>query len=114
KERRRLIVKFSPPPTSCLVQEVFVKNLYGRIASMQNHKKTIFSILVIILFVSACSADQPVDAPTPTESVFLTLPVTDTPAAPTETPQPTNTPLPALERAKYTLNTTIDYDAHTV
>ncbi|MCL4268424.1 MAG: hypothetical protein KJZ72_02715 [Anaerolineales bacterium] len=81
---------------------------------MQNHKKTIISILVIILFASACSADQPVDAPTPTESVFLTLPVTDTPAAPTETPQPTNTPLPALERAKYTLNTTIDYDAHIV
>jgi len=33
---------------------------------------------------------------------------------PSNTPQPTATPLPVPERAKYTLDTTIDYDAHTV
>jgi len=81
---------------------------------MQNHKKIILSFLVIIFFLSACSSNQAADISTPTEPVFLTLPVTETPAVPTETPPPTNTPLPTLERAKYTLNTTIDYDAHTV
>lgn len=86
----------------------------GRIASMQNHKKIILSFLAIIFFLSACSPKQSVDVPTPTEPVFVELPVTDTPALPTVTPHPTNTPLPALERAKYTLNTTIDYDAKTV
>lgn len=80
---------------------------------MPNYKKTIFSFLAIIFFLSACSSNQTADVPTPTESVFATLPVTDTPAIVTETPLPTNTPLPALERAKYILNTTIDYDAHT-
>lgn len=81
---------------------------------MQNHKKYILSFLVIILFLSACSSNQPADLSTATAPVFVTAPVTDTPAVPTETALPTNTPLPALERAKYTLNTTIDYDAHTV
>jgi hypothetical protein len=33
---------------------------------------------------------------------------------PTNTPVPTATPAPVLKRAKYTLDTTIDYDAHTV
>jgi len=81
---------------------------------MQIHKRTTLTLLAIILLLSACSSNQPADVPTPTEDIFLTLPVTDTPAAPTETPQPTGTPLPALERAKYTLNTLIDYDAKTV
>ncbi len=80
---------------------------------MQNHKKTIL-FSVIIFFLSACASNQPVDAPTATAPVFVELPVTDTPGIPTETPAPTNTPLPALERAKYTLNTLIDYDAKTV
>lgn len=81
---------------------------------MQNHQKILLSFLAIIFFLSACSANQTTEVPTVTEPVFLTLPVTKTPAAPTETPLPTNTPLPTLERAKYTLNTNIDYDAHTV
>jgi hypothetical protein len=81
---------------------------------MHNHKKTILSFLAIIFFLSACSSNQAADVTTPTEQVFLTLPVTDTPAVPTETPLPTNTPLPTLERAKYTLNTTVDYDAHLI
>lgn len=78
---------------------------------------TIFALLAAFLFISACFPAQPVvDAPPSTEPVFLTLPVTDTSIAPleTETPQPTNTPRPALERAKYTLNAAVDYDAHTV
>ena len=81
---------------------------------MQIYKKISLSLLVIIFFLSACSSNQAAEISTPTEPVFLTLPVTETSAAPTETPIPTNTPLPTLERARYTLNTTIDYDAHTV
>jgi hypothetical protein len=81
---------------------------------MPNHKRTTLALLVIFTLLSACSSNQPADVSTPTEPVFLTLPLTETPAAPTETPLPTNTPLPTLERAKYTLNTTIDYDAHIV
>jgi hypothetical protein len=79
---------------------------------MTTHKTIL--ILLFFIFISACSSNQPADVPTPTESVFVELPVTDTPALPTETPLPTNTPVPTLERAKYTLNTTIDYDAHIV
>ena len=80
---------------------------------MQNHKKIIlFSVIIFLL--SACASNQPVVVPTATAPVFVEMPVTDTPGIPTETPIPTNTPLPALERAKYTLNTVIDYDAKTV
>jgi hypothetical protein len=43
----------------------------------------------------------------------LTPPATTTPL-PTLTPTATATAVPAPERAKYTLNTIIDYDAHTV
>ena len=81
---------------------------------MQIYKKISLSFLVIIFFLSACSSNQAAEISTPTEQVFLTLPVTETSAVFTETPIPTNTPLPTLERARYTLNTTIDYDAHTV
>ena len=68
-------------------------------------------ILLVFLFVSACSSAQPAATFTPTVQV---IPATETPAPPTETPAPTNTPAPALERAQYKLDTTIDYDAHTV
>lgn len=81
---------------------------------MSTNKNTLFFLLSIFLTISACAPAQPAEPATPTEPVFVTSPVTDTPAVPTETPQPTTTPLPALERAKYTLNTSIDYDAHTV
>lgn len=64
--------------------------------------------------MTACTSNQVADVPTATEPVFLTSPVTDTPAIPTETPLPTGTPAPALERAKYTLDVLMDYDAHTV
>lgn len=69
--------------------------------------------LVIIIFITACS-NQVDEAPTATISLPLTIPVTDTPALPTETPQPTATAVPALERAKYLLNLLMDYNAHTV
>ncbi|HND48156.1 MAG TPA: hypothetical protein PLL95_06315, partial [Anaerolineales bacterium] len=81
---------------------------------MRTQPKYIFLLLSIFLAISACSPSQTTDIPTATEEVFLTLPITDTPPAPTETPSPTNTPAPALERAQYMLNTTIDYDARTV
>ena len=81
---------------------------------MSTNKNTLFFLLSIFLTISACAPAQPAEPATPTEPVFVTSPVTDTPAVPTETPLPTTTPLPALERAKYTLNTSIDYDAHTV
>ncbi|GAB1471503.1 M1 family metallopeptidase [Chloroflexota bacterium] len=80
---------------------------------MHKYKNAIFPLFVIFIFLSACSSNQPTDIAVPSEEVFLTLPVTDPPAASTETPLPTTTPLPALERAQYTLNTTVDYDAHT-
>jgi len=76
-----------------------------------NNKPTLI-LFAIVLFVSACSA-QPTDLPAPTATHTIPF-ITDTPALPTETPVPTNTPAPVLERAQYKLNTTIDYDLHTV
>ena len=80
---------------------------------MHNHKKATLFLLVIFLLISACSSNQPAEESAPTEEVFLTSSVTDTPSAPTEAPLPTATPQPALERARYTLNVNMDYDAHT-
>ncbi len=85
----------------------------GRIAPMRTHQKYYFFLLFILLIPAACTANPPADVPTATAPVFVTLPITETPAGPTETPLPTNTAQPALERAKYTLNTSIDYDLHT-
>ncbi|RIK50845.1 MAG: hypothetical protein DCC59_12520, partial [Chloroflexi bacterium] len=70
-------------------------------------------LLSIILFITACSSNAATDA-SPTEQVFITAPTGATSVPIVETPLPTNTPLPALERAKYTLDTLMDYDAHTV
>ncbi|MCE7921312.1 MAG: hypothetical protein DYG85_17705, partial [Chloroflexi bacterium CFX1] len=83
------------------------------IAPMPNHKKPFLCLLSLFLFLSACASNAPTDAP-PTESIFITAPTGETPAPVVETPPPTNTPPPALERAKYTLDTLMDYDAHTV
>lgn len=71
-------------------------------------------ILLFLLFITACTANPTADAGTPTLPVIETLLVTDTPAAPTSTPLPTVTPVPALERAVYTLDVLMNYDAHTV
>ena len=81
---------------------------------MQN--KTPFSrrllSFLLLSFLVSCTSFSPASTATPAAS--FTPAATNTPL-PTETPiPPTATPTPALERAKYTLNTTIDYDAHTV
>jgi len=69
-------------------------------------------IIVFLLFlVSSCSSFAP--APTATPSLTSTPTATFTPA-PTATVTPSPTLIPAPERATYTLNTTIDYDAHSV
>jgi hypothetical protein len=78
---------------------------------MRNQNKTTLALLLILLVVSACSSAQPTDAPVPTNTIPS---VTETLVPPTETPVPTNTPAPLMERAQYKLDTTIDYDAHTV
>lgn len=69
-----------------------------------------FFFLLSFLF-SSCSSLSP--APTVTPTFTLAPTATQTPQ-PTMTPTSTPTPAPAQERAKYTLNTTIDYDAHTL
>ncbi len=72
-------------------------------------------LFLLTLLIAACSSPQTnVEVATPTVPVFEALPVTDTPSLPTETPLPTATPVPALERAIYTLDVLIDYDAKTV
>lgn len=72
-------------------------------------------LFLLMLLIVACSSPQSnVEVATPTAPVFETLPVTDTPSLPTETPLPTNTPVPSLERAIYTLDVLMDYDAKTV
>jgi hypothetical protein len=72
-------------------------------------------LFLLTLFIVACASPQTnVEVATPTVPVFEALPITDTPAIPTETPLPTVTPVPALERAIYTLDVLMDYDAKTV
>jgi hypothetical protein len=79
---------------------------------MQNKVTTSIITLFLLTFIlSACSSFAPVPTVTPTASL---IPTATVPPLPTNTPVPTATPVPVLERAKYTLNTTIDYDAHTV
>lgn len=73
--------------------------------------KTIHALFVLTFFLSACSAVAPAPTVTPTASLIPTATAT---LPPTNTPEPTATPAPALERAKYTLDTAIDYAAHTV
>ena len=80
---------------------------------MQNYKRITLSFIAILFILSACASPS-TDVPEPTATFPIAAPVTDTPALPTETPLPTNTPVPVLERAQYSLNTTIDYDAKTV
>ena len=79
--------------------------------------KTTPSLILLSLFLlsslSSCSSPIPEATVTLTD---LSIPAATITPLPTETPAPTATqaPVPTLERAKYTLNTTIDYDAHTV
>jgi len=93
-----------------------VGGFFVRIQFMRN--KTISSLIVLSLFLlsflSSCTSSiTPSATLTPTD---LSIPAATITPLPTETPAPTatQTVVPALERANYTLNTTIDYDAHTV
>jgi hypothetical protein len=71
-------------------------------------------ILVFVFMISSCGSPAGlVAAPTATPTIPPTPTATFTPL-PTNTPTPTVTPIPAPERAKYTLNTTMDYNAHSV
>ncbi|MBI5953526.1 MAG: hypothetical protein HY865_17870 [Chloroflexi bacterium] len=73
--------------------------------------KPIHALLLLTFILSACSAIAPAPTVTPTATLIPTATVTP---LPTNTPLPSPTPAPILERAKYTLDTTIDYDVHTV
>lgn len=79
------------------------------------HKKITFSkflsFFLLIFLISCTAAPTPVENPTATIGVPPTIAPSPTATLP---PTPTATPVPPLERAKYTLDTTIDYDAHTV
>jgi hypothetical protein len=77
-----------------------------------------FTPLIVVLFLftfifSSCASFSPAPTATttPAASFTPTAPATSTPTA---TSIPTATDIPAPERAKYTLDTAIDYDAHTV
>ncbi len=79
---------------------------------MRNKITQFFFVLFLFIFtLSSCTSTAP--APTETPSATA-VPSATIPPLPTETSIPTATATPAMERAKYTLNTTIDYDAHTV
>ena len=86
---------------------------------MRIQNKFVFSFLIFIL--AACSSPQPTEVIQAVEDVqptdtIIAPPLTEPPVAATVTEMlvPTNTPAPILGRARYTLDTTIDYDAHTV
>src|SRR3990172_12095951 len=66
-------------------------------------------IFVIFLFASCASPEPAVY----TETATLPVP-TQTATLPTDIPTPTNASVLALARTQYNLDTTIDYDAHTV
>ncbi|MBI5965565.1 MAG: M1 family metallopeptidase [Chloroflexi bacterium] len=81
---------------------------------MQN--KTAFTLRFLSLFLLfiliSCSSVAPI--PTATSTAITQLSTPTIPPIPASTLTPTATIVPAMERAQYTLNTTIDYDAHTV
>ncbi len=82
---------------------------------MQN--KTASSLLAFLLLTFLSSCTPLVDIPTPIDSPTITqTPESAIIASPTTTlePTPTATTVPAMARAKYTLNMVMDYDAHTV
>jgi hypothetical protein len=84
----------------------------GRIQPMRNKITPPTLVLLLLAFtLSSCASFTPAPAITPTASSIPTATITPLPTA---TLTPTTTPIPAMERAKYTLNTTIDYASHTV
>ena len=74
--------------------------------------RTIFFTSLLSFVVVSCFSSTPVPTLTATFSPPTALPPTEIVIIPTDLP--TNTPLPAPERAQYTLNTTLDYSNKTV
>jgi aminopeptidase N len=72
-----------------------------------------FLSLIFLLLLISCSSPTPDPEPTQTATVSPTIPPpTETAIPPTDLP--TATPIPAPERAKYTIDATLDYAAKTV
>jgi len=78
---------------------------------MQNKTSLPILAFICIFILSSCSTATP--APVTPSTLEQTTAPTAVPS-PTATLMPTATTVPARERAQYTLNTSIDYDAHTV
>lgn len=68
-----------------------------------------YKVLILLLLVTACAAPASTPAVIPTETPLPT----DIPAAPTPIP-PTPIPTRGAARPAYTLDTTVDYNAHKV
>ncbi|MFZ5818504.1 MAG: hypothetical protein ACOYYJ_01270, partial [Chloroflexota bacterium] len=75
-------------------------------------RKTSYSLPLIFLFAILASCGTPAPAPTASPEPPTALPPTETALPPTELP--TATPIPAPERARYTLDVALDYAAKTV
>jgi hypothetical protein len=69
------------------------------------------ALFLLTFILSACSSFLSIPAVAPTSSPMPAA--TNTPLPTATAVLPTATPIPAPEHAKYTLNTTIDYDEHT-
>lgn len=68
-------------------------------------------VFLTVILLSSCTSLASAPTAVPTAS---SVPTETASPAPTDTAVPTLTPEPVMERAKYTLNTTVDYDAHSV
>ena len=72
-----------------------------------------FSFLFLFAILTACASATPASEPTATSAAPPTLaPSAETDIIPTD--QPKETPVPAPERASYTINAALDYAAKTV
>jgi hypothetical protein len=76
---------------------------------MQNKTARSLPVFFLLVFLVSCSSP----APTATATATQIPAMTDTPS-PAPVLTPTGTAVPEVGRAKYTLNTSIDYDAHIV
>jgi hypothetical protein len=72
----------------------------------------LFSFLILLSLLSSCGSPAPVLTPDPSSTPPPLAPPTDTPVLPTQ--GPADTPIPSPERAKYSLNTALNYAGKTV
>jgi len=70
-------------------------------------RRTIFLAILLPLIISACGSPKPAPLPTVTLAPPTPVPPTETTIIPTDLL--TATPVPIPERAKYTINTNLDY-----